>query len=409
MNIFQTFLVSLRAVYRNRMRSFLTALGIIIGVGAVITMMAIGAGAKAQVEAAFAAMGNNLLVIQAGSSSTGGVKGGAGTQPTLSWDDLTAIRDEVPSVKRAAPYLRSSQTILGDDQNWSTSIIGTSPEYFDIRSWPVSTGVGISDADITGNTKVVVLGQTVVDNLYGKSANAVGQTVRINHTPFEVIGVASKKGQSTTGQDYDDVAFVPSGTFAQKIQGGFGRFLQGQIYVEAKSSDVIARALSDITALLRDRHKLQADDADDFQIRNMTEIASAKQAGTDTMTTLLASVAAVSLLVGGIGIMNIMLVSVTERTREIGIRMAIGAKPRIILLQFLIEALVLSMGGGIIGIGAGVGSAQYIAGKFGWPILVQPAVIGMSFGFSALVGVVFGLYPARKASQLDPIDALRYE
>jgi putative ABC transport system permease protein len=233
--------------------------------------------------------------------------------------------------------------------------------------------------------------------------------VRINNTPFEVIGVAARKGQSTTGQDYDDIAFVPSGTFAQKIQGGFGRFLQGQIYVEAKSGDVIPRALSDITALLRDRHKLQADDDDDFQIRNMAEIASAKQAGTDTMTTLLASVAAVSLLVGGIGIMNIMLVSVTERTREIGIRMAIGAKPRIILLQFLIEALVLSMGGGIIGIGAGVGSAQYIAGKFGWPILVQPAVIGMSFGFSALVGVVFGLYPARKASQLDPIDALRYE
>ena len=208
MNLFQTMLVSLRAVYRNRMRSFLTALGIIIGVGAVITMMAIGAGAKAQVEAAFAAMGNNLLVIQAGSSSTGGVRGGAGTQPTLSWDDLTAIRDEVPSVKRAAPYLRSSQTILGDDQNWATSVIGTSPEYFDIRSWPTSSGVGISDSDITGNTKVVVLGQTVVDNLYGSKANAVGQTVRINNTPFEVIGVASKKGQSTTGQDYDDIAFV---------------------------------------------------------------------------------------------------------------------------------------------------------------------------------------------------------
>ena len=409
MNVFQTTLVSLRAVYRNRMRSFLTALGIIIGVGAVITMMAIGAGAQAQVEATFAAMGNNLLVIQAGSSSVGGVKGGAGTQPTLSWDDLTAIQDQVASVKRAAPYLRSSQTILGDDQNWATSVIGTSPEYFDIRNWPMSAGAAFTQQDVDGNTKVIVLGQTVVDNLYGAKANAVGQTVRVNNTPFEVVGVAAKKGQSSTGQDYDDIAFVPSGTFAQKIQGGFGRRLQGQIYVEAKSADLTTRAQKDIETLLRERHHLQQDEDDDFQIRNMAELASAKQASTDTMTTLLASVAAVSLLVGGIGIMNIMLVSVTERTREIGIRMAIGAKPRVILLQFLIEALVLSMGGGLIGVGLGVGAAKYIAGKFGWPILVQPQVIMMSFGFSAAVGIVFGLYPARKASQLDPIEALRYE
>ncbi len=409
MNVFQTLRVSLRAVYRNRMRSFLTALGIIIGVAAVIAMMAIGAGAKAQVEAAFASMGNNLLVIQGGSSSSGGVRGGAGTQPTLTWDDLTAIGEETSSVKRVAPYLRANQTLIAEEQNWMTSVTGTTPEYFDIRSWPIASGAQISQQDCDGKAKVVVVGQTVVDNLYGANANPVGQAIRINGTSFEIIGVLAKKGQSTTGQDFDDAAFMPSTTFAQYIQGGFGRYLQGQIYVEAKSADLTTRAQSEITALLRDRHRIQPDATDDFQIRNMAEIANAKQAGSDTMTTLLASVAAVSLLVGGIGIMNIMLVSVTERTREIGIRMAIGAKPRTILLQFLIESLVLSMGGGLVGIALGLGTAKYIASKFGWPTLVQPQVIVMSFAFSALVGVVFGLYPARKASQLDPIDALRYE
>ena len=278
-----------------------------------------------------------------------------------------------------------------------------------IRSWPIANGAEISQQDCDGKSKVVVVGQTVVDNLYGTSANPVGQSIRINGTSFEIIGVLQKKGQSTTGQDFDDAAFIPSTTFAQYIQGGFGRYLQGQIYVEAKTADLTSRAQDDIEKLLRDRHHVQPDADDDFQIRNMSEIASARQAGSDTMTSLLASVAAVSLLVGGIGIMNIMLVSVTERTREIGIRMAIGAKPRTILLQFLIESLVLSMGGGMVGIALGIGTSKYIAAKFGWATLVQPQVIAMSFAFSALVGVVFGLYPAQKAAQLDPIEALRYE
>ncbi len=409
MNPFQTLRVALRALWRNKMRSFLTTLGIIIGVGAVIAMMAIGAGAKSQVEAAFAAMGTNLLIILPGSTSQGGVSGGFGSMPTLTWDDLTAIRTEVPTVKRAAPAMRSNQSIIGEELNWTTSITGTTPEYFEVRSWPVALGAAFTQADVDGGTKVVVLGQTVVDKVFGPNANPVGQNVRIRNIPFQIIGVAAKKGQSATGQDYDDAAFIPVTTFGQKIQGGLSKYITGQVFVEATSADTTSRALTDISALLRDRHHIAPGADDDFSIRNLSEIAGAQQQGTDTMTTLLASVAAVSLLVGGIGIMNIMLVSVTERTREIGVRMALGAKPRNILLQFLIEALMLSIAGGLIGVALGVGTATWLAARFKWPMLIQPNVIIVSVAFSAFVGVVFGLYPARKASQLDPIDALRFE
>jgi putative ABC transport system permease protein len=408
-NPVQTLRVALRAILRNKLRSFLTTLGIVIGVGAVIAMMAIGAGAKAQVEEAFAAMGTNLLIILPGSTSTSGVHGGYGSMPTLTWDDLAAIRSEVSSVKAAAPALRSNLPVVAEDQNWTTSVTGTSPEYFDIRNWPMALGAAFTQADIDGGTKVIVLGQTVVSKLYGDSANPVGQMVRVGSTPFSIVGVAAKKGQSATGQDYDDAAFVPFTTFAQKVQGGLGKFLQGQIMVQAASTEATARAQKDITALLRDRHHVAPGGDDDFSIRNLSEIADARQQGTQTMTLLLASVAAVSLLVGGIGIMNIMLVSVTERTREIGIRMAVGAEPHHILTQFLIEALSLSVAGGLLGVGFGVGTAAWLAARFRWPVLVQPDVIAVSVGFSALVGIVFGIYPARKASQLDPIDALRFE
>jgi len=409
MNPFLTLRVSLRAILRNKLRSFLTTLGIVIGVGAVIAMMAIGAGAKEQVEQAFAAMGTNILIILPGSTSSGGVRGGYGSMPTLTWDDLAAIRTEVGTVKNAAPSLRSSMAVVSEDQNWTTGVTGTSPEYFDIRNWPVALGAPFTQADVDGGTKVIVLGQTVVDKLYGPNANPVGQAVRVGSTPFQVVGVAAKKGQSATGQDYDDAAFIPFTTFAHKVQGGLGKFLQGQIMVEATASEATARAQQDITVLLRDRHHIAPGDDDDFSIRNLSEIADARQQGTQTMTLLLASVAAVSLLVGGIGIMNIMLVSVTERTREIGIRMAVGAEPHHILTQFLIEALSLSVAGGLIGVAAGMGTAAWLAQKFHWPVLVQPDVIAVSVGFSALVGIVFGIYPARKASQLDPIDALRFE
>jgi putative ABC transport system permease protein len=408
-NPFNSLRVALRAILRNKLRSFLTTLGIVIGVGAVIAMMAIGAGAKAQVEQAFAAMGTNVLIVLPGSTSTSGVHGGFGSMPTLTWDDLAAIRTEVGTVKRAAPSLRANLPVVGEDQNWTTSVTGTSPEYFDIRTWPIALGAAFTQNDVDVASKVIVLGQTVRDKLYGPNADPVGQLVRVGSTPFQVVGVAAKKGQSATGQDYDDAAFVPFSTFAQKVQGGLSKFLQGQIMVEATGADTTSRAQRDITALLRDRHHVAQGTDDDFSIRNLSEIADARQQGTQTMTLLLASVAAVSLLVGGIGIMNIMLVSVTERTREIGIRMAVGAEPHHILTQFLIEALSLSIAGGLIGVAGGLGTASWLANRFQWPVLIQPDVIVVSVGFSALVGVIFGIYPARRASKLDPIDALRFE
>ncbi len=408
MNPLQTFRIAVRAIVRNKMRSFLTVLGIVIGVAAVIAMMAVGAGAKARIESAFASMGTNLLVILPGSTTSGGMQGGFGSQPTLTWEDLGAIQRQVPAVRLAAPLLRTNSPIIGEGGNWMTSVNGTAPEYFEIRSWNVTVGEPLRQTDLDAQNKVVVLGQTVVEKLYGASVNPVGQSVRIRNIPFVVVGVLEKKGQSATGQDYDDMVFIPYTVFARKIQGGLGKYLSGSIYVSATSADTVSRAQADITALLRERHRLPGTD-DDFSIRNLSELAGAQAAGTETMTSLLASVAAVSLLVGGIGIMNIMLVSVTERTREIGIRMAIGAKPRQILLQFLIEAITLSVAGGLVGVALGVGVSEWIAAKFGWATEVDPNVVAVAVAFSAFVGVAFGLYPARKASQLDPIDALRYE
>jgi len=409
MSPLQTLRVAVRAIIRNKLRSFLTTLGIIIGVAAVIAMMAIGAGAKARIEQAFAAMGTNLLIILPGSTTSGGLQGGFGSQPTLTWDDFAAIRDQVPTVKAAAPALRTNAPLISEEQNWTTSVTGTAPAYFELRAWPMAVGQPLVQSDVDTGSKVVVLGQTVVDKLYGQSANPVGQTVRIRNIPFIVVGIASKKGQSASGQDYDDVAFIPYTTFAQKIQGGLSKYLSGIIFVEATSAEDTPKAQAAIAELLRDRHRLGPGADNDFSLRNLSEIAGAQAQGTDTMTSLLASVAAVSLLVGGIGIMNIMLVSVTERTREIGVRMAIGAKPRQILMQFLIEALTLSVAGGLLGVALGVGIAKLLASRFGWPTQLQPEVIGVAVAFSAFVGIAFGLYPARKASQLDPIDALRYE
>jgi putative ABC transport system permease protein len=404
-----TFRVALRALARNLMRSFLTGLGVVIGVAAVIAMVAIGDGAKARVEATFASMGSNMLIVMSGSTSGGGAMGGAGTMPSLTWDDLKALQTELSAVKNAAPIMRSAAQVLSDDANWGTSVQGTTPEFLQVRAWPVAQGEAFGQSDVDGGTKVALLGQTVVEKLYGKSANPVGQVLRIKSIPFNVVGVLGKKGQSPFGQDYDDVVLVPYTTFQQKILGGLKNYIPGQIVVSATSADATARAQSQIRGLLRDRHRLGADAEDDFTIRNLSEIASAQQEGTKTLTTLLAAIAAVSLLVGGIGIMNIMLVSVTERTREIGVRMAVGARARDIQLQFLVEALTLSMLGGLIGVGLGLGIAAWLASSFGWSMLVRPDVIGLAVGFSALVGVGFGFWPALKASRLDPITALRFE
>jgi putative ABC transport system permease protein len=408
-NVLQTLRVAVRALLRNKMRSFLTTLGIIIGVAAVIAMVAIGEGAKAKVEEAFASMGSNLLIVMPGTTSAGGARGGFGSMPTLTWDDLRAVQSEATAVRLACPLLRATTQVLSEEQNWTTQVYGTTPEYFDIRAWRMSRGASFTQTDVDSGSKVVVLGQTVVDKLYGPGSDPVGQMVRIKNVPFQVVGVMEKKGQSPNGQDYDDGVVIPQTTYRTKVQGGLKNYISGVIFVGAGSPADTARAEGQIANLLRDRHHIGPGADDDFSVMNLTEMASAQQEGTRTLTTLLASIAAVSLLVGGIGIMNIMLVSVTERTREIGLRMAVGAKPRNILLQFLVEALALATMGGMIGVALGLGAAERLASKFGWPMLVRPDIIVIAVGFSALVGVGFGLYPARKAARLDPIDALRYE
>jgi putative ABC transport system permease protein len=405
----QTVRIAGKALMRNKLRSFLTALGIIIGVGAVIAMVAIGDGAKAMVEQSFAAMGSNLLIVMSGTTTTGGAHGGFGSMPTITWDDLAAIQREVPTVQYAAPQLRTNAQVITEERNWMTSVTGTTADYFMVRSWPTASGATFGSSDIDGATKVVVLGQTVVDQLFGPNADAVGQTVRIRNIPFQVVGVLARKGQSPTGQDFDDNVFIPSTTFMTKIQGGLKKYLQGTIMASARSADETSKAQRQITALLRERHNLPKGTDDDFSIRNLAELASAQQEGTKTLTTLLASIAAVSLLVGGVGIMNIMLVSVTERTREIGLRMAVGARRFDILTQFLVEALTLSIAGGIVGVALGLAIGQQLSSSFGWPLLIRPQIIVIAVGFSAVVGIAFGLYPARKASRLDPIDALRFE
>ena len=409
MNFSHTLQIALQALLRNKLRSFLTTLGIIIGVFAVIATVAVGDGATSRVQSLFASIGTNMLIVLPGASNQGGAFGGFGTQPTLTWDDLKAMRTEIPTVRYAAALLHKVSQVQSEDHNWSTSINGTSPDYFTIRDWAVVKGSLLTQSDMDGQTKNAVMGQTVVSKLFSPNFDPVGQTIRINNAPFVIIGVLDAKGQSMQGQDSDDVVFIPETTFQSKIQGGLQKYVNGSIMISADSEEHTERAQAQVTALLRDRHHIQLGTDDDFNIRNLADIASTLTAATGALTLLLAAIAAVSLLVGGIGIMNIMLVSVTERTREIGLRMAIGAKGRNILAQFLTESLVLAVAGGIIGIILGVSTTQILAHRFGWSIPVRPTVIALAVGFSCLVGVGFGLFPARKASRLDPIEALRYE
>ncbi|HET7752617.1 MAG TPA: ABC transporter permease [Anaeromyxobacteraceae bacterium] len=397
-----------RALLRNKLRSFLTMLGVIIGVGAVIAMTAIGSGAAARVQATFEQMGSNMLVVRSGSSQSGGARGGAGSQPTLTWSDLEALR-ALPTIRYAAPQLSAPAQVMGEGQNWATSVQGTTPEYFSIRNWQIASGAFFDEGDDAAGAKVAVVGKTVALNLFGPFTNPVGQVIRVGHVPFEIIGVTAPKGQSGFGQDQDDVVFIPARTFRAKLQGGLQQYIAGSIVLSSVTSDASTEAQSQIEALLRARHRIAQGAPDDFTVRNLSEMAAAQQEGASTMTSLLAGIALVSLVVGGIGIMNIMLVSVTERTREIGLRMAVGAKPRSILTQFLVEAVTLSVAGGIVGTAAGLGAAGYLVRRFDWPMLVQPQIIAAAVVFSGIVGVAFGMWPALKASRLDPIQALRYE
>jgi putative ABC transport system permease protein len=400
--------VALAALARTKTRSLLTVLGVIIGVGAVIAMVSIGEGAKARVAQTFESMGTNMLTVFSGSSSSGGARGGAGSQPTLTWDDLTAIREQVPGVVNVAPQLRSNAQLVSEMGNWQTGVVGTSVEWFAIRSWTMALGETFSAGDDAAGRPVAVLGKTVADNLFGPGADPVGQTVRINAIPFKVIAVAASKGSSAFGSDNDDTVIIPVTTFGRRISGGLQKYLAGAILVQTEA-DATAAVKAGVEELLRERHRLRDHEDNDFSVRDLSEVAAAQQESAQTITSLLAGVALVSLLVGGIGIMNIMLVSVTERTREIGLRMAVGAKPGDVLAQFLIEAMVLSIVGGLIGIVAGIGAAKYMAVSFQFPLLIRADIIVLAVAVSAAVGIGFGLYPARKASQLAPITALRWE
>lgn len=405
MNFLNTMKVSMRSLGRNKLRSFLTMLGIIIGVGAVIAMMAVGEGAQFNIQQQIASLGTNVLLIFPGSTNQGGVRTGLGTMTSLTADDLLAIQTECPSVGTAAPVITTGGQLVYGEQNWGTRILGSNPEYFQIRSWALSSGQPFTDSDVRSAAKVCILGQTVVDNLF-KGGDPVGAMIRVKKMPFKVVGVLSPKGQSAQGADQDDIVIAPYTTVQKKMMGV--TFL-GIIMVSAVSEMAMIDAQNQITELLRVRHKIQPWEDNDFTIRSQTEIANTAQATTKVLTILLASIASISLLVGGIGIMNIMLVSVTERTREIGIRMSIGARGRDILFQFLVESVVLSMAGGTIGVLIGVASSNLISKLAGWPTLVAPTSVGLAFVFAAAVGIFFGFYPARKAAMLNPIDALRYE
>ncbi len=397
--------VAFRALARNKLRSLLTALGIIIGVACVVAVVGIGEGARIQSEDRLKSLGTNFLMVLPGSTTSGGARAGFGASSKLSEEDVDAIRKEVSTVSYVSASIRTVAQVIYGNQNWSTSIQGAQVDWPLVRSWNVEKGQFFTDQDDHGAAKVCVLGQTVVANLF-PGEDPIGKTIRIKNIPFKVVGVLESKGGSMMGQDQDDLVVAPYETVRKKLMGTTA---VGMILVSAVTNDLVDAAQTDITALLRQRHRITKPSDDDFIIRSQTEMLEQAEAQNRTMSALLWSIAGVSLLVGGIGIMNIMLVSVTERTREIGVRMAIGAKGGDIQAQFLVEAIALAVTGGAIGIGVGLGIQSLVARLAGWPVATQPQAIVMAVVFSALVGVGFGFYPALKASRLDPIEALRYE
>ncbi len=408
MDFLQTLKIALRALRTNKMRSFLTMLGIIIGIAAVIAMMAVGSGASYVISKQIASIGSNIILVLPGSTTSGGLRSGSGGAQTLTSDDVKAIMAECPSVDKAAPTVRSSGLIVFGNMNWSTVLMGTTPELFDIREWGVVSGRSISQQDVDSAAKVCLLGQTVAENLFG-SSDPIGKIVRIKKVPFTVVGVLDRKGQSPQGQDQDDTVFVPLRTAQRNLTRSQLPNSVGAVMVKAKSEELLTKAEEEINSLLKQRHRINGGKEPDFSTRNLSEILAVAEQSSKAMSLLLGAVASISLIVGGIGIMNIMLVSVTERTREIGIRMAIGAKKNDILLQFMTEAVLLTLLGGLIGIILGVGGATVVSNLLGWPTMISVQSIALAVVFSAAVGIFFGFYPAKKAAGLNPIDALRYE
>jgi len=397
--------VALKSILKSRMRSLLTALGIIIGVAAVVVMVAIGDGAQIQVEKQISALGSNLIVIFPGSSSSGGIRMGAGSHNRFTMDDIKKIIDEATLIKAVSPIVRSGGQIIGGSGNWNSQIQGVSPNFLEIRDWRLASGDFFTEKDIISRSKVAVLGQTVVKQLFADD-DPIGQQIRIRNVPCKVIGVLTSKGQSAMGNDLDDIIFAPSTTVLERLSGGRNI---SYIQASAVSTDQIGAAQEQLKSIMREAHHLNPGEDDDFTVRNQAEITEAATETSKILTILLASVAGVSLIVGGIGIMNIMLVSVTERTREIGIRLSVGARTSDILIQFLTEAIVLSLAGGVIGILLSLGLAFILNNYTSMMAVINPEIIILAVSFAGVIGIFFGFYPARKAANLNPIDALRYE
>ena len=408
MTLLVTIRVALKALGRNKLRTALTMLGMIIGVSAVITMVALGRGAQQEIETQIQSAGTNLIRVRAGNYRRGGVSMGVGGAPTLTVDDVAAIRREVPGVQYLAAGVSTRDQVIAANENWNTQIEGTDVELPLIRFWEVELGAFFNASHVRSTAKVAVLGSVVRDNLFGEGADPVGERVRIRNQSFQVIGVMAAKGTGGFGQDQDDTIFAPYTTVQKKLRGRDGTNISG-ITISADSPDNVNRVADEISAVLRAEHGLRPGDPDDFMVRTQTDMASMRSQMTQTMTGLLAGIAGVSLIVGGIGIMNIMLVSVTERTREIGLRMALGAKGRHVLWQFLVEAIVLSLVGGVIGIGLGFGVSEGLTRFLQWPTAFPADAVFIAVGFAAATGIFFGFYPARQAARLDPIESLRFE
>ena len=408
MSLFMILRVALKALARNKMRTSLTMLGMIIGVAAVITMVAMGRGAQEQIEKQVQSVGTNMITVRAGNFQRGGISMGMGGSPRLKSSDVDAIREQVPNAVYLAAGVNTRDQVIAANQNWSTRIQGTDVEFPMIRSWGIEHGTFFTQTHVQSAAKVAVLGAVVRDNLFGEGVDPVGARMRIRNQSFQVIGVLEAKGSGQFGEDQDDSIFIPYTTVNKKLRGRDGTNIS-EITISASSPDAVDRVVAEITVVLRAEHELISGDDDDFMVRTLQDMASMRGAMTETMGGLLASIAGVSLIVGGIGIMNIMLVSVTERTREIGLRMAVGAKGQDVLMQFLVEAVVLSLVGGLVGIAVGFGVSEGLTRFLQWPMSVPPDAVAIAVGFAGATGIFFGFYPARRAAQLDPIESLRFE